>query len=92
MNITSSSLKIGMPLTASLLINFGYDRYPGEVHIIPNAGIVVMALLYGEGDFSRTIQIANMGGWDTDCNVGNVGAIMGVAAGWTASPTIGVSR
>ncbi len=61
--------------------NFGYDRYPGEVHIIPNAGILVMALLYGEGDFSRTIQIANMGGWDTDCNVGNVAAIMGVAVG-----------
>ncbi|HFE67240.1 MAG TPA: ADP-ribosylglycohydrolase family protein [Chloroflexi bacterium] len=61
--------------------NFGYDRYPGEVHIIPNAGIVVMSLLYGKGSFSRTIQIANMGGWDTDCNVGNVGAIMGVAVG-----------
>ena len=61
--------------------NFGYDRYPGEVHIIPNTGIVVMALLYGEDDFSRTIQIANMAGWDTDCNVGNVGAIMGVAVG-----------
>ncbi|MFQ5421372.1 MAG: ADP-ribosylglycohydrolase family protein, partial [Anaerolineae bacterium] len=55
--------------------------YPGIVHIIPNAGIVAMALLYGAGDFSRTIQIANMGGWDTDCNVGNVGAIMGVAVG-----------
>ncbi len=61
--------------------NFGYDRYPGEVHIIPNAGIVAMALLYSDGDFSRAIQIANMGGWDTDCNVGNVGAIMGVAVG-----------
>ncbi|MFN2134942.1 MAG: ADP-ribosylglycohydrolase family protein [Candidatus Promineifilaceae bacterium] len=64
-----------------LFENFGYDRYPGEVHIIPNAGVVVMALLYGNGDFSRTIQIANMAGWDTDCNVGNAGAIMGVAVG-----------
>lgn len=66
--------------------NFGYDRYPGEVHIIPNTGIIVMALLYGAGDFSRTIQIANMGGWDTDCNVGNVGAIMGVAVGLDGIP------
>jgi ADP-ribosylglycohydrolase len=64
-----------------LIDQFGYDRYPGEVHIIPNAGVVAMALAYGEGDFSRTIQIANMAGWDTDCNVGNVGAIMGVAVG-----------
>lgn len=61
--------------------NFGYDRYPGVVHIIPNAGIVAMGLLYGEGDFSKTIRITNMGGWDTDCNVGNVGCIMGVALG-----------
>ncbi len=66
---------------AFIQANFGYDRYPGEVHIIPNAGIVAMALLYGDGDFSRAVQIANMGGWDTDCNVGNVGAIMGVAVG-----------
>lgn len=61
--------------------NFGYDRYPGVVHIIPNAGVVALGLLYGEGDYSRTIRITNMCGWDTDCNVGNVGAIMGVAVG-----------
>lgn len=61
--------------------NFGYDRYPGAVHIIPNTGIVIMALLYSNGDFSRSVQIATMGGWDTDCNAGNVGAIMGVAVG-----------
>lgn len=61
--------------------NFGYNRYPGIVPIIPNAGIVLMGLLYGAGDFSRSISITNMGGWDTDCNAGNVGAIMGVAVG-----------
>ncbi|MGQ9849730.1 MAG: ADP-ribosylglycohydrolase family protein [Aggregatilineaceae bacterium] len=66
---------------AFLKANFGYDRYPGAVHIIPNAGVVVMALAYSRGDFTRAIQIANMAGWDTDCNVGNVGAIMGVAVG-----------
>jgi hypothetical protein len=61
--------------------NWGYNRYPGIVPIIPNAAIIVIALLYGAGDFSRSIQIANISGWDTDCNVGNVGAIMGVAVG-----------
>lgn len=66
---------------AYLNANFGYNRYPGVVHIIPNAGVVAMGLLYGAGDFSRSIQITNMAGWDTDCNVGNVGAIMGTAVG-----------
>jgi ADP-ribosylglycohydrolase len=61
--------------------NFGYDRYPGAVHIIPNAGIVVLALLYGAGEFDQAIRIATNAGWDTDCNAGNVGAIMGVAVG-----------
>jgi len=64
-----------------LAANFGYDRYGGVVHIIPNAGVVAIGLLYSHGDFSRSIQIAAMAGWDTDCNVGNVGAIMGVAVG-----------
>lgn len=62
-------------------ISENYGDFPGIVHIIPNAAVIVMALLYGNGDFSRSIQIANMAGWDTDCNVGNVGAIMGVAVG-----------
>lgn len=66
---------------AHLKANFGYDCYPGICHIIPNAGVVALGLLYGEGDFARTIQITNMCGWDTDCNVGNVGAVMGVAVG-----------
>jgi ADP-ribosylglycohydrolase len=64
-----------------LKANFGYDRYPGVVHVIPNAGVVALGLLYGAGDFTRAIQITNMAGWDTDCNVGNVGAIMGTAVG-----------
>ena len=69
---------------AYLKANFGYDRYPGIVHIIPNAGVIALGLLYGDGDFSRTLQITNMAGWDTDCNVGNVGAILGVALGLDA--------
>lgn len=61
--------------------NFGYDKYPGNCHIIPNAGVIVLALLYGGGEYSRTINICNMCGWDTDCNVGNAGCIMGVLCG-----------
>ncbi|REE78881.1 ADP-ribosylglycohydrolase [Paenibacillus taihuensis] len=61
--------------------NFGYRLYPGECHIIPNAAVIVLSLLYGGGDFSRAINICNMCGWDTDCNVANVGTIMGVMNG-----------
>lgn len=61
--------------------NFGYDKYPGSCHIIPNAAVMILALLYGEDDFTKTLCICNMCGWDTDCNVGNLGTIMGVRLG-----------
>lgn len=61
--------------------NFGYDKYPGACHIIPNTAVMILALLYGEGDFSDTLNICNMCGWDTDCNVGNIATIMGVRNG-----------
>lgn len=64
--------------------NYGYDRYPGICHIIPNVAVMTLALLYGEGDFDRTLEICNLCGWDTDCNVGNVAAIMGTALGLSA--------
>lgn len=60
---------------------FGYDRYPGICHIIPNAGVLVLAVLYGGGDLPKTVEIATMCGWDTDCNAGNAGAVVGTLQG-----------
>ncbi|QJC52579.1 ADP-ribosylglycohydrolase family protein [Paenibacillus albicereus] len=65
---------------------WGYDKYGGVCHIIPNAGVCALALLYGGGDFARTVEIASMCGWDTDCNAGNVGSILGVFAGLKGIP------
>jgi len=52
-----------------------------EIHVLPNAGIVTIGLLYGEGNFERSICISALCGYDTDCNAGNVGAILGVQMG-----------
>lgn len=60
---------------------WGYHRYPGVCHIIPNAAVMVLSMMYGEGDYDRTMNICTMCGWDTDCNAGNVGTIMGVFGG-----------
>jgi ADP-ribosylglycohydrolase len=60
---------------------YGYDKYGGSCHIIPNAAIVVMGLAYSHNDFSHALHVSNMAGWDTDCNVGNVGCIMGLVTG-----------
>lgn len=66
--------------------NWGYDKYRGVCHIIPNAGVCILALLYGKGDFARTVEIATMCGWDTDCNAANVGTILGVLCGIEGLP------
>ncbi len=66
---------------AMLGAEWGYDRYPGVCHIIPNAGVTIMAILYGEGSLPRTAEIATMSGWDTDCNAGNAAAIVGTFQG-----------
>ena len=38
--------------------DWGYDKYGGVCHMIPNAGVCVLALLYGAGDFNRTVIIS----------------------------------
>lgn len=65
---------------------WGYDKFGGVVHVIPNAGACVLAMLYGANDYARTIEIASMCGWDTDCNAGNVGTILGVMNGLAGIP------
>ena len=69
-----------------LIDNWGYDKYTGVCHIIPNAGVCVLGMLYGAGDFCRTIEIATMCGWDTDCNAGNIGTVLGVYCGLEGIP------
>lgn len=66
--------------------DWGYDKYQGVCHIIPNAGVCFMAMAYGKGRFDRTVEIAAMAGWDTDCNAGNVGTVLGVACGLKGIP------
>lgn len=73
------------PCMEYLIDQWGYDRYGGNCHIIPNAGVCILALLYG-GSFARTVEIAAMCGWDTDCNAGNVGTIAGVFYGLGSIP------
>ena len=66
---------------AWLEADYGYDRYPGTCHVIPNFGLILLALLYGGGDFRESISIACTAGWDTDCNAANLGCLLGIRNG-----------
>ena len=60
---------------------YGYDRYGGAVHIIPNHALVILGLLYSNDDFQTAMKVVNTAGWDTDCNSGNLGCLMGIKNG-----------
>lgn len=62
------------------------DRFPGGYHIVPNAAICVLSMLYGGGELGRAIEIAVMCGYDTDCNAGNIGTILGAFRGLSGVP------
>ena len=61
--------------------NYGYDTYGGNCHMIPNHGLIIFSFLYGDDDFQKTMMIVNTLGWDTDCNAGNLGCLMGIKNG-----------
>ena len=60
---------------------YSRDRYPGNCHIVPNHARIILALLYGDDDFQKSMMVVNTSGFDTDCNSGNVGCIMGIKNG-----------
>ena len=60
---------------------YGYDKFGGNCHIVPNHALIIHALLHGEDDFQKSLMIVNTCGWDTDCNSGNVGCLLGIKNG-----------
>lgn len=61
-----------------------YDAFNIEAKI--NAAWVIMGLLYGEGDFTRTFEISTRCGDDADCNPATAGGILGAIKGYDAIP------
>jgi ADP-ribosylglycohydrolase len=57
----------------------GYD-------VPSNIGILITGLLYGEGDFAKTLCTAVNCGEDTDCTAATAGSIFGIMHGYDAIP------
>ena len=51
-----------------------------------NVAFAIAGLLYGEGDFGKSLCLANSLGEDTDCTCASIGAAMGIVLGASGLP------
>ena len=51
-----------------------------------NAAYIVIGLLYGEGNFAKTMEISTRCGQDSDCNPASAGGILGTVLGYENIP------
>jgi len=51
-----------------------------------NAAYIIIGLLYGEGDYGKTIDISTRCGQDSDCNPASAAGILGVMMGYSKIP------
>lgn len=72
-----------------------YERYHGDAKTngfvyrtwwesSVNLATGLMALLYGEGDYRRTVQIGTLSGWDSDNGTATMGGLLGLMYGYDA--------
>ena len=47
-----------------------------------NGAFIAMGLLYGEGDFEKTMEVSTRCGADSDCNPSNCAGVMGIILGY----------
>ncbi|MBN1248016.1 MAG: ADP-ribosylglycohydrolase family protein [Anaerolineae bacterium] len=66
---------------AKLTAHYNYENYGGNCHVVPNHALIILGLLYGGGDFNQSMLVVNTAGWDTDCNSGNLGCLLGIRGG-----------
>ncbi len=51
-----------------------------------NGAYILMGMLYGKGDYIKSISICTRCGQDTDSNVGNLGGVLGTLIGYSNLP------
>lgn len=59
---------------------------PFNIDAPVNAAYVVLGLLYGNGDYSNTLEITTRAGQDSDCNPSSSGGILGTMLGYKKIP------
>lgn len=61
---------------------------PLDIDALINSAYVTIGLLYGQGDFGRSIEISTRCGLDADCNPSTAAGILGVMLGYSKIPEV----
>ena len=59
---------------------------PFNIETYVNGAYIILGLLYGQGDFEKTIDISTRAGQDSDCTPATAAGILGVIQGYKAIP------
>lgn len=59
---------------------------PFNIDALINSAYIIIGLLYGEGDFFKTMDIATRCGQDSDCNPASAAGILGTMIGYDNIP------
>lgn len=54
---------------------------------VVNLGLTILAFLYGEGDYAKTLLYAVNGGYDTDCTAATALSVLGIMLGGKGIPS-----
>ncbi len=65
-----------------------YDTDPMWWAARVNFAVTIMALLYGDGDLLKTVEIAALAGWDADNNMATAAGLLGLVHGFSALPAV----
>ena len=57
-----------------------------NIDAVINSAYIIIGLLYGNGNFYRTIDISTRCGYDSDCNPASAGGILGTVLGFNKIP------
>jgi ADP-ribosylglycohydrolase len=59
---------------------------PFDIDAKINSAYVVLGLLYGKGDYTKTLEITTRAGQDADCNPSSAGGVLGTVLGYNKIP------
>ncbi len=59
---------------------------PGNIDATMNSAYVVIGLLYGQGDFGKTMEISTRCGQDSDCNPSSAAGVLATMLGYSNIP------